>query len=279
MAPDFSNHAVEFLTDEDLPGLEIRSSFYQGCSFSKHTHDTFSVGIILSGEGRYTQSGTTHSIGRGHVILVPPDEVHACNPLKKSPWAYLMFHLSRELLLEVASDLVGEYPRNLVFPARVLFDSDIRRLMIHLFNVVKKRATLPEKESAMCRALSELLIRHGKLAPARPPQSNEARTVGMIKEYLAHHLERNVSMHELAQVAGINVYHLLHVFRRQAGISPHAYQVQIRIKEARKLLQKGYSIVDAALETGFCDQSHFTKKFKPSVGLTPRNYILAHHSD
>jgi AraC-like DNA-binding protein len=151
--------------------------------------------------------------------------------------------------------------------------------MVALADLVKNGAACLEKEAILFALLWRLLFCHAKPAGEIPAEPHEPSTVTLIKEYLRENLEKNVSMHELSNVTGVSVYHMLSVFRRTVGIPPHAYQVQMRIKEARKLLLKGYSIVDAALETGFYDQSHFTKKFKPSVGLTPRHYIRAHHSD
>lgn len=275
----FSAHSVEFFNDEDLPGLEIRSSSYRRCSFSKHAHETWSVGTVLSGEGKFTLRRTIHSIARGHIVVVPPEEVHACNPGSESPWAYLMFHTSRGLFHQVFEEMYGEGIGDPVFSSQVFYDSEIHRLMISLVELLKNGAPCLEKQATLFTLLRLLLFRHARPADEMPEEIPEPSTVTLIKKYLAEHLEKNVSMHELSNVTGVSVYHMLNVFRRSVGIPPHAYQVQMRIKEARKLLLRGYSIVDAALETGFYDQSHFTKKFKPSVGLTPRRYIRAHQPD
>ena len=277
--PDMIPNVVRFWTDVDLPGLEIRSSSYQRCSFSKHSHDTWSVGTILSGQGRFTRRGTTDSIGQGQTVLIPPEEVHACNPESKSPpWAYLMFHLSDRLVRKAAQDVYREHSADPVFPSQVLSDPEIHWHMVGLFDLVRNGATRLEKETALLTFLSELLVRHAKPPGEKLREAVEPRTASLIKEYLASNLEKNVSMNELSDHVGVSMYHMLGVFRRAVGMPPHAYQVQMRIKEARKLLRKGYSIVDAALETGFYDQSHFTKKFKLSVGLTPRGYLRAHRS-
>ncbi len=273
---DFSAHSVGFFTDDDLPGLEIRSSRYRHCSFAKHAHDTWSVGLVLNGEGRFAQRGTTQPIGRGQIILIPPEELHACNPISRSPWAYLMFHLTGQLFMQVAEDVYGERLGDPIFTSQIVCDSEIGRRMVYLFHLVKNGGTRMEKEAALFTFLSELLLRHAKKTVEEPLRSDEPKTVKLVKEYLAANLEKNVSMDELSIITGVSVYHMLSVFRRTVGIPPHAYQVQMRIKKARKLLLKGHSIVDVALETGFYDQSHFTKKFKPSVGLTPSGYIRAY---
>ena len=54
---------------------------------------------------------------------------------------------------------------------------------------------------------------------------------------------------------------------------PHLYLTQVRIERAKTLLTEGLPPAHVAAETGFVDQSHFTKRFKRIVGVTPGQYI------
>ena len=65
---------------------------------------------------------------------------------------------------------------------------------------------------------------------------------------------------------------LSRLFKREIGLSLNAYQLQIRIDHAKKLLINGVPIALVASETGFYDQSHFNRYFKRLVGTTPKNY-------
>lgn len=273
---DFLPETVEFYTDKDLPDLEIRSSFYRRCSFAKHTHNTLSVGVVLRGEGKYIQRGTGHAISQGNIVLVPPGEVHACNPRHDVPWAYLMFHLTEQCLQKFVSCLPSARSGEIYFPAQVVRDPVFHGLLVSLYLLVKNRAGRLEKEAVLYAAICALLTRHAGMAAAKFPGRGEPRLVALVKDYLTDNLHKNISIHELSSVTGISAYHVLHVFREAMGMPPHAYQIQLRVQEARKLLLNGHSIVEAALEAGFCDQSHFSKKFKQIVGVTPRRYVLAH---
>ena len=77
---------------------------------------------------------------------------------------------------------------------------------------------------------------------------------------------------ELAAVARVSRFHLVHAFTREIGLSPHAYQVHIRVERARRLLQRGMSAAGAAASVGFADQSHLTRWFKRILRLTPSDY-------
>ena len=65
---------------------------------------------------------------------------------------------------------------------------------------------------------------------------------------------------------------LIRAFTKQKGITPYRYLENIRINEAKKLLAKGVSPVDAAIQMGFSDQSHFTNYFSRFIGLSPGAY-------
>ena len=274
----FELDSIEFLRDDDLAGLEIRRSFYRSSSFSKHTHDTASLSTILRGEGRFIGRGTSHAIAAGQTVVIPREEVHACNPRNGSAWGYLMFHISDRYMRELGQDMLGRALRGVHFPSQVFRDSAIDRCMVRLYTLVKEAGCLLEKEATLVDIVSRLLLRHAKLGSRRSSIVHEPRTVKTAKDYLADNLEKNVSMSELSKATGVSAFHLLHVFRSVVGMPPHAYQVQMRVKEGRRLLLKGCSIVESALTTGFYDQSHFTNAFKRMVGLTPREYVVAHRS-
>jgi AraC-like DNA-binding protein len=78
---------------------------------------------------------------------------------------------------------------------------------------------------------------------------------------------------QLTSLTNLSPFYLLRVFHNRAGFPPHEYQTQVRIAHARKLIRNGTSLSQAALETGFFDQSHLSRNFKRIVGVTPRQYF------
>ena len=92
------------------------------------------------------------------------------------------------------------------------------------------------------------------------------------KAYLSEHCSEPVSLHDLALVSGFSRFGLVHAFTKQVGLSPHAYQVHVRIERARALLQQGVSPATVATTMGFADQSHFTRHFRRILQVTPSQY-------
>ena len=61
--------------------------------YDKHSHPHFSIGAITGGHSHYLNQRSRQEVGRGSLVLMNPEEVHACNPIADQPWSYLMFYL------------------------------------------------------------------------------------------------------------------------------------------------------------------------------------------
>jgi AraC family transcriptional regulator len=104
----------------------------------------------------------------------------------------------------------------------------------------------------------------GRLAPAR------ARRV---EDYMRAHLDRQLSLAELADCAGYSPSHFTWLFRTTFGTTPHRYLQHLRIEQARALLRTSrHSILDAALACGFQTQQHFSRVFREVTGTSPAAY-------
>jgi AraC-like DNA-binding protein len=76
-------------------------------------------------------------------------------------------------------------------------------------------------------------------------------------------------------LAGVSQFQLLRAFDKAIGFTPHAYLIQRRVQLARKLIAGGAGLAEAALASGFADQSHMTRIFTRSFGLSPHLYAVA----
>ena len=161
------------------------------------------------------------------------------------------------------------------FTAEVVQDRDLYRALLEMYDVFLASDAVLEKDSCVHETLAQLLLKYSDGVPAAMPLDACLQPVKTAHDYLTGHLDQNISLEELSAKAGLSPYHLLRVFREQFGLPPHAFQVQLRVNQAKRLLAQGLPIVEAALEVGFSDQSHFTNTFKTLVGATPRQYQRA----
>ena len=84
---------------------------------------------------------------------------------------------------------------------------------------------------------------------------------------------KNIKLDDLAEAVCMSTSTFLRNFRKQFGMTPGNYVKQVRYKAACRLLsESALSISEVAYDTGFSDQSHFTREFKKTSGVTPKSY-------
>lgn len=95
-----------------------------------------------------------------------------------------------------------------------------------------------------------------------------------IVDYIHAHLDRDLSLKELAAVVQMSAHYFCQLFKQSTGITPHQYVIRCRIERAKELLIQGkLTISDVAKIVGFVDQSHFHRHFKRLVGITPKAFL------
>jgi AraC-like DNA-binding protein len=104
-----------------------------------------------------------------------------------------------------------------------------------------------------------------------------ARMLRCIEEYIDVHLEKDLSVEELASHLGISTSYFARLFVKSVGFAPHAYVMRRRLLHAQELLASTeVPLSDIALATGFADQSHFCRRFHEMTGVPPRAFRLQH---
>lgn len=95
------------------------------------------------------------------------------------------------------------------------------------------------------------------------------------REFLEAHHAHELTIAQVAQVAGVSRVHLTRAFRAAYGLPPRDHLNVIRLRHGLAFLAQGVPIAEAALRAGFADQSHFTRRFKAAFGITPGAWLRA----
>ena len=98
------------------------------------------------------------------------------------------------------------------------------------------------------------------------------RAVKRAIEFLQARASDHISLEDASHASGVGMFHLIRLFQKHLGLTPHAYLTQVRIARSRQLLELGQPVAQVALDVGFADQAHFTRRFKQLTGTTPALY-------
>jgi AraC family transcriptional regulator len=94
-----------------------------------------------------------------------------------------------------------------------------------------------------------------------------------VLDYIGANLDADLSLLVLAEIAQMNLYYFVRLFKQSTRLSPHRYVLEQRINRAKELLRAPErTVFEASMLTGFKDQAHFTKVFRRLVGVTPTEY-------
>lgn len=273
----------------DLPGVSLAVVHTHPAAQPRHVHDSLILGVVTAGARRIrTSLGEAH-VGTGEVFALPPGLAHACEPSKihacdnnnEPACAYFAFSIQPASLPPLALAAL---------PVRIA-NGALARTLASLAEAMLQECGSLERQSLLAEALERLAacgrsinkdIGEGTgkgAAQAKPQDATKGalmQTARRAKEILESGDRAQCTLPELAQACGVDMYALHRAFTRAVGLPPHAYQTHLRLRRAKALLRAGSSPTEAALEAGFCDQSHLNRHFARLVGLTPAQYARAH---
>lgn len=184
-----------------------------------------------------------------------------------------MFYLGIPVLQQVAAD-IADRPREVPFFGPGVIDDPplARRLREVQLRLEEPSIPLLEQEALVLGVLAQLVRRHADAPTSLARTGPEPRAVGLIKRYLEERYADEVSLEQLSHLTQLSRYHLIHVFRETVGLPPYAYLRQVRVARTKALLASERPIAEAALETGFSDQSQLRRLFKRLWGVTLGNH-------
>ena len=251
-------------------GLYVEAYRFQGAvqPFPNHFHEHYVIGLIEDGQRLLSCKSREYLLCPGSLLLLNPGDSHACTQYGGGALDYRGLHIpSSTLRMLTEQEGFRELPG---FAQPVLLEETVARRLRSLHEDMMRGRNGAETGQALADLLSSLLRRCGQpLARCTPecPQEIE-RTCAFIRR----HFQEPVRLEQLCRCAGLSRSSLLRIFARYKGITPYRYLETVRIQEARTLLEQGVPPADAAVRTGFSDQSHLSNRFRRLLGFAPGVY-------
>jgi AraC-like DNA-binding protein len=247
--------------------IEILHGRYEGRAFAPHWHEEFAIGVIDQGVEAFEYRGHTFHACTGQIVLLNAGEVHTGEAANEEGFGFRMLYVSESVFRDIAVRGTGDA---LYFQEAVVENKSLAQALVAAHLSLEDGSSRLQGESRMVDALAEVLRMHGSWRPASGPAGIPA-AMSAARDYLNDHVAEDVSLDELARLAGLSKFHFVRTFKEWTGMSPHAYQTQQRILRAKRLLRKA-SPMQVAQDCGFYDQSHLNRAFRLFVGTTPGCY-------
>jgi AraC-like DNA-binding protein len=213
---------------------------------------------------RYRGSRRTCLPGQLHILH--PDETHDGGAGTDDGFGYRMLYIAPELVRDALAGhglpFVGDPVQDLTPMARP---------------IASLLADIDEPISELGCAEIAAAVADGLLSLSGQTKFGRAtidiRAIELVRDYLVAHASEQTPASVLEKIAGIDRFTIARQFRWAFGTSPDRYRTLRRLALARAAIESGQSLGRAAAESGFADQSHMTRQFKRTYGLTPGRWM------
>lgn len=247
------------------PQMERIEAYFSGHGFEMHRHDTYAIGLTLSGVQSFQYGKEQVNNLPGQTMVLHPDEPHDGHAGTEDGFRYRMFYLEPAMIQNV----LGGKPLPFI-KGGVSTDPRLLRATQTLLQDLSASFDPLELDDAVfdvAVALQDAAgIRKGRQA-VNYPAAQRAR------ELLMASLEHGVNLDQLEHASDTDRWRLSRDFRVLFGTTPHRYLTLRRLDLVRHSIALGVSLTDASVMAGFSDQSHMTRHFVKAFGYPPGRWL------
>ncbi|WP_428651390.1 AraC family transcriptional regulator [Roseibium sp.] len=252
-------------TEAGIDRIEAR---FSGNGFSPHRHDTYALGLTISGVQTFRYRGEKRASLPGQVIVIHPDELHDGGAGTERGLRYRMIYIPPELIGEALKPAgFAELP---FVATPVLSDPHFRQDLGEALEDIDREMGAFKRESLLTD-LAACLNRYADSGRSRKAALHWP-AIRDCASYLKESCGEDIRMEDLESIAQMDRFSLARQFRKAFGTSPHRYLVMRRLDKVKTMLAKGEGLAVASVEGGFADQSHMTRHFKRAFGMTPGHW-------
>lgn len=263
-----ARHAVNHATFGALAnGVTLMRADFSDHVFERHSHDCYVIGTTTHGIQRFRCKGRQYDSRAGDFVLFNPDEDHDGRPGTQDGFRYTIWYVPVDFVAGDDDPACGSY-----FARPHVTDRQMAERFGSLSACLGRAPVESLRAESLIRAfLGTMLRRHGEraLQGASPSIDACAAALARVRDYIRTCYAQDLTVADLAAVAGLSRAHLTRAFSTAFHMPPHVYLNAVRISQAQALIRRGMPLTMVALECGFADQSHLTRRFKGGVGVTP----------
>lgn len=266
-------NVTQYWWDRHVSGLSLLHADFTTHVYPPHSHDAFVIAITETGGSIVKSRGVVDEAHSARLLVFNPAEPHAGWMGRSQRWRYRSLYLERAAIAEVARGLgITEVP---YFTGNIFADADLIEGFLALHRTLEAGRDVFAERELLISTFGTLFTRHGsgggRVEPAPNDNARLRRAVAVMR---ARHAEP-LRLEDVADEVDLSIYQLIGLFKRTAGLPPHAYLTQLRLDVACHDLRRGLPLADVAPSAGFYDQSALNRHFKRVYGITPLQFARA----
>ncbi|MBF1726235.1 MAG: AraC family transcriptional regulator [Streptococcus sp.] len=237
-----------------------------------HTHPFTELFYVVDGKGEFNIQGQRFPVKANDFVIINPQVEHTELSSPDEPLEYIVLGIRGLSFSNLTPVSEGGHPFSF-FNLR-----DEQKDILRYLNAMVQEATSQSMSyELVCHNLLEILLikilRHQHFDLEVGKQSKATKDISFIKHYLETYYHESIQLEDLASMTHLSRFYISHSFKKEIGMSPMEYLIDIRIKESKILLRTtNYSISQVADIVGFTTPTYFSKQFRKSTGISPTDY-------
>jgi AraC-like DNA-binding protein len=267
------HNSTQYWWDRHLAGLSLMHADFTTHEYPQHTHDALVIAVTEQGGSIVKSRGELQDATPSTLFVFNPEEPHGGWMGRSERWQYRSLYLTRLALDRLADELgLGEVP---YFTRNTFVDCDLIAAFHAMHLALEDGRDVFRERELLVGSFGALFGRHGS-------GRNRIKAPPRDRVLLARAIERmrteygsDLRLEDLAADVGLTTFQLIGLFKRTAGLTPHAYLTQVRLGMACRHLRHAPVLAEVATAVGFYDQSALNKHFKRCYGITPLQFAKA----
>ncbi len=234
----------------------------RGCP-KKHFHETLTMVALEKGELEVSVK-KKFLLSANSLLCINPYEIHSVPRVPMKNEKLYVLYLDKTWLESLQKELlcIASYlPLETLIVSQALYEAFIKLCKLMLSDTFAM-----QKEEQLLLFLQTLVTQQTK---EEEPIDNKT-LANDIRAFIDKDKLFELTLEEIAKNFHIGTFHLIRLFKKAFGMTPHQYILSQRLNHAKELLLQGDSIAEVALDCGFSDQSHLYKYFKEVFGISPK---------
>lgn len=261
-----------------LPGMDMLHADFTTHEYAPHVHHSFVIAVTELGGAEFKSRGRVGTADQQTLLVFNPDEPHSGRMGGSARWRYRSFYLAEPGITHLMTTLGLEKTR--YFGSNIYRDQKLITRFLRLHKILDGTGESCEpmqEEELIISSFGTLFQNHTQLGQhiPLPAASTDKHMLARVFELINDCFSERLTLEQMAEVANMTQFQLIAAFNRTTGLTPHTYLTQLRLRAAIAHLAAGQAASEAAIASGFYDQSALTRHFKRTFGMTPLQYVRA----
>ncbi len=228
-------------------GVEYVISINSNKVYLLHNHvSVYAILFIYEGKIKLQSNNENYILEKGMYYIVKPYETHSIMP-ESELYSMICICLNKEKLVSFKYDY-------------------IKKIILNDFKELMNNGFLNFKNINLFLNMIEKIYYEKEIERVKD-------SIYPIINKIINNPEYDYNIDFISKEINISKYYLIRLIKNEIGLTPHKFIIQNRIRKGQAFLNENHSIIDAALNCGFYDESHFIRHFKNILGLTPSEYL------